>query len=433
MKPVCKFQLSVLLALSAIISIAGAVNHPTPNIAAVTIQQAHLMDGFPPQESFQVTKANMGQYPYIRWTLQNISRLFPVTVLTGGNNNSALLPRSIEQDILAQPFIIAGKPIRLNDYADQTSTDALVVLHNGKIVDEWYGNGMTPLSQHYLASITKSMTGLLAELMIYRGELNPARKVQTYLPELKSSPFGSVTVRQLLDMQVNVGVGETALKPDQETLDMWRVMGWSPSASTMGMYEFLPTIKAAGNNDGNFHYSSLTTEVAGWLLSRVSGKGVEQLLQQEILEKIGTTAPVYAVVDQRSKMLSSAGLNMSARDLARIGQLIANYGVLNGQQIIPSEVIQSIFQHGNVKAWENGSFAGNGIIRSYKSYWYQLAGGDNAIMGMGVFGQSLYINPLKNIVVVKFASQPADIIDEYGRGWAEIMFQMIERLGRLEN
>ena len=99
-------------------------------------------------------------------------------------------------------------------------------------------------------------------------------------------------------------------------------------------------------------------------------------------------------------MLSSAGLNMSARDLASVGQMIANGGKFNNKQIIPKAVIKSIFATGDVEAWKKGNFTNNDLVKSYKSYWYQL-GSDNAIMGMGVFGQSLYINPVQNIQRLK--------------------------------
>ena len=419
-----KILAAICITFSATVVHANTITHSTPNVSAVTIKYAGLMTGFPAAESKEVTKTNMGKYPYVRWTLQNANRLFPVAILANNSEHSILKYSS--KPIFANEYLVNGQEVTATNYAKQTSTDALIVLHNGKIIDEWYGNGMTKTSPHYIASITKSITGLLAELMIYQKKLDPTAKVQQYIPELKDSPFSSVTVRQLLDMQVNVGVGETALTPDQETLNMWKVMGWGINQSNLSMYDFLPTIKPAGKNDGIFHYSSLTTEVAGWLISRASGKGVEELFKEEILDKIGTSATVYTVVDSKSKMLSSAGLNMSARDLASVGQMIANGGKFNNKQIIPKAVIKSIFATGDVEAWKKGNFTNNDLVKSYKSYWYQL-GSDNAIMGMGVFGQSLYINPVQNIVMVKFASQPADIIDEYNMGWSQIMLQMVNK------
>lgn len=420
-------QIKILCSLSLlVIGAAQAFSHPAPQIPAQTWQQAGLMSGFPPAESQQVTKANMGKYPYIRWTLQNSSKLLPVVVLS---QNAPVTPleRDLRRNLLQHTFMVNGKPVMFADYADFTSTDAMVVLANGKIIGEWYADGMTASTPHYMASVTKSVTGLLAELLIYRGKLDAKQKVDFYLPELKKSPFGAVTVRQLLDMEVNVGSGETML-PDAQTRKMWTIMGWIPTTSNEGMYQFLPHVKADGKNDEVFHYSSMTTEVAGWLISKVTKQPLEEFFKHEILSKLGAEHVVYTVVDPQAKMLSSAGLNMSARDLARFGQMIANQGKFNNQQIVPQAVIASLFQAGNHQAWQKSSVGQNTLVKSYRSYWYQMADKDNSIMGIGVFGQSLYINPRKNIVIVKFASQPADIIDEYNWGWAQILDQLVQQI-----
>ena len=67
-------------------------------------------------------------------------------------------------------------------------------------------------------------------------------------------------------------------------------------------------------------------------------------------------------------------------------------------------------------------------IEAYHSYWYQQKG-SRTIMGAGVYGQMLVINRDPNIVIVRFASMPAQIVKEYSEGWGEAFAQ----LGRIIN
>ena len=96
-----------------------------------------------------------------------------------------------------------------------------MVTKNGNLVADWYGDGMTANKPHYISSVTKGVTGLLAELLIAHGRLDENRSVKSYVPELANSPFGDATVRDLLDMKVNVGGGETSGASDVADAALW--------------------------------------------------------------------------------------------------------------------------------------------------------------------------------------------------------------------
>ena len=100
--------------------------------------------------------------------------------------------------------------------------------------------------------------------------------------------------------------------------------------------------------------------------------------------------------------------------------MIADHGKVDGQQVFPSNVIDRLFEYGDAHAWQNGNFKNTTVFRSYRSYWYQLAGDDHALMGLGVFGQGLYINPTTRVVMVRFSSLPVHTVIEYSKGWDQI-------------
>ena len=383
----------------------------------LTWQQAGVMVGFPPALDKRVTPDNLYLYPFNRWTLQSTRRFTRTASTLTERKEVQPIPEKLDNALLSTNLTINGASNTIADYASRTFTDALVVVKDGNLVAEWYGDGMTASKPHYISSVTKGVTELLAELLIAQGRLDENRPVKSYVPELAHSPFGDATVRDVLDMKVNVGGGETKGKSDAADNALWSTLALNGSQS---VYETLAKVKADGPNDGAFHYASMTTEVAGWVITRAAGEPYEQLASDLLWSKLGLQDDIYVPIDPTGKVYSSTGLTISARDLAKLGLMIADHGQVNGQQVFPANVIDRLFEYGDAKAWKNGNFKNNPVFRSYRSYWYQLGGDDHALMGLGVFGQGLYINPARHVVTVRYSSLPAHSILEYSKGWNEI-------------
>ena len=375
------------------------------------------MVGFPPELDKRVTPDNLFLYPFNRWTLQSTRRFTRTASALTEHKEVDPIPEKLDNALLNTNLTINGANHTIADYADRTFTDALVVVKDGNLVAEWYGDGMSASKPHYISSVTKGVTGLLAELLIAQGRLDEKRLIKTYVPELTHSPFGDATVRDVLDMKVNVGGGETKGESDVADNALWSTLALNGSQS---VYETLAKVKADGPNDGYFHYASMTTEVAGWVITRAAREPYEQLASDLLWSKLGLQDDIYVPVDPTGKVYSSTGLTISARDLAKLGLMIADHGKVNGEQVFPANVIDRLFEYGDADAWKNGNFRSNPVFRSYRSYWYQLRGEDHALMGLGVFGQGLYINPTRRVVTVRFSSLPAHSIIEYSKGWNDI-------------
>jgi CubicO group peptidase (beta-lactamase class C family) len=369
----------------------------------LTWQEAGVMVGFPPAPDKRVTPDNLFQYPFVRWTLQSTSRFTRTVPMLSERPGASPIPTALDAPLLSTPLTINGAQHTIADYADRTFTDALVVVKDGNLVAEWYGDGMSASKPHYISSVTKGVTGLLAELLIADGRLNENRLVKAYVPELADTPFGDATVRDVLDVKVNVGAGETSGATDVADAALWSTMALNSRRSA---YDTLSAVKAGGPNDGNFHYASMTTEVADWLLTRAAGESYEQLASDLLWSKLGLQDDIVEPVDPTGKVYASTGLIISARDLAKLGLMIANRGKVDGNQVFPASVIDRLYQDGDAHAWRNGNFKNSAVFRSYRSYWYQLAGDDHALMGLGVFGQGLYINPATGVVMVRLSSLP---------------------------
>lgn len=120
------------------------------------------MTSFPPTGEQLVDQSNRTKYPQMRWVLQHTRELLPTRNIRRGNGPVAALPGAPRNlDGLAFQDD-KGRDITVDEWLKQTYTDAIVVMHRGRVVYERYMNQMRPETPHLLFSVTKSFTGLLA-------------------------------------------------------------------------------------------------------------------------------------------------------------------------------------------------------------------------------------------------------------------------------
>jgi hypothetical protein len=109
----------------------------------LTWQESGVMAGFPPAPDKQVTPENLFRYPFVRWTLQNTSRFARTASMLTERREVYSIPEKLEKALLNTDLTINGLKYTIADYANRSFTDALVVVKDGKLVAEWYGDGMT--------------------------------------------------------------------------------------------------------------------------------------------------------------------------------------------------------------------------------------------------------------------------------------------------
>lgn len=257
-------------------------------------------------------------------------------------------------------------------------------------------------------SLTKSFTGTLASILVAEGKIDPDKLVSYYVPELKKSAFGDATVRQVMDMTTSLKYSEDYADPNAEV--------WAFSAAgnpfpgkdgqkPLGYYAYLESVKKQGEHGKEFGYKTVNTDVLGWVISKVSGKSIAQLLSEKIWSKIGMEQAAYYQVDAMGIPFAGGGLSAGLRDLARFGQLVLNMGNWQGKQVIPMSAISDIIKGGSKEA-----FAKSGYTKlegwSYKGMWWITENSNGAFAARGVHGQTIYIDPTAEMVIVRLASHP---------------------------
>ncbi|MEO7218591.1 MAG: serine hydrolase [Gemmatimonadaceae bacterium] len=371
------------------------------------------MQGFPPPKDklLNFADGSFFQFPAMRWSVVHMREFMPTVNVSRGIGAPDPLPYSLDSHIDSIMFrpLNAVKDMTWAQSLMQNYTDGILILHRGRIVYERYFGALTANNEHAAMSVTKSFAGTLAAVLIAQGKLDPNKPVTDYIPELKESAFGDATVRQVLDMTTALQFSEDYANPKAE---IWEYSGAGnplpkPKGYTgpIGYYAALQTVKKAGTHGDAFGYKTPNADAAGWLIARASGKSVEELLSDLVWSKIGMEQDSYYSVDELGVPFAGGGFNAGLRDMARFGELIRNNGRWKGVQILPASAVEDIAKQGSKEA-----FAKSGHPElpgwSYHDMWWHTGNADGAFAARGVDGQTIYIDPAAEMVIVRFASNP---------------------------
>jgi CubicO group peptidase (beta-lactamase class C family) len=107
------------------------------------------------------------------------------------------------------------------------------------------------------------------------------------------------------------------------------------------------TTERAGPHGGRFHYVSPNTDLLGWVIERATGQRYADLISELIWRPMGAARSAYITVDRLGAPRSAGGICAAFRDLALVGQLIANGGAQGGKQVLPSAWLDDIAARGD--------------------------------------------------------------------------------------
>jgi CubicO group peptidase (beta-lactamase class C family) len=371
------------------------------------------MQGFPPPVEKRVMQpdSNFFSFPKLRWTVCHIRELMPTAGISRGLGAPVPLDYALDDGIDAVTFTPLGgdKPMTWLESLAANYTDGMLIMHKGKVVYEYYSGCLNEAGKHAAMSMTKSMTGLLAEILVAEGKLDDKALVSAIVPELKSSAFGDSTVRQVMDMTTGLAFSEDYGDPNA---DIWV---YSAAASPLpkpadyrgpvGYYEYLQTVKKEGEHGEAFGYKTVNSDALGWIISRVSGQSVSDLLSERIWSRMGAEQDGYFTVDSIGTPFAGGGLSAGLRDLGRIGLVMLNKGEINGERLFPAQVAENIAAGGDRAAFEKAGYK-TMPGGSYRGMWWVFHNDHGAYAARGVHGQTIYIDPKAEMIIVRFSSHP---------------------------
>jgi len=379
----------------------------------------------PEVQDVPVTARNWQDPPGNRWAFWHVGDILPTYRVPRGDGTPRPLPAAAARpDVLSVPVTRmertpeTSSASTVGDVLGDTYTDAYLVLQDGALVTEWYGPLGTPDRPHALMSVSKSVVGCVAAVLIDRGQLDPDAEITAYVPELAGSGFAGALVRHVCDMRSGVRFGEEYANPDSDIrrLDEW--IGWQPGqGEPRGLYRFLATLRAEAPHGERFLYRSAESDVLGWVCERAAGRPMATLISELIWAPMGAEHDALLLHDGLGTAVHDGGLCATARDVARFGQLLLDGGqVPDGaagtrrvRGVVPPQWLRRAWA---VDADTRSVFAASPAEWAFPGGWYRhqfwFRPGEygDVLLGLGIYGQMLHVSRRTNTVCVKFSTWP---------------------------
>lgn len=278
---------------------------------------------------------------------------------------------------------------------------AVVVLRDGAIVAERYYNGETADTLHDIRSAGKSITALLAGAAVARGQLATGKTVGDYWPEVAGSPAGKVVIDDLLTMRS----GLAAFDEDEHSPGNEDKLDEAPDPAA-----FVRAVPAATAPGTLYRYNSLGSYIAGRVVENASGADLETHAAKVLFAPLGITRWSWGR-DVAHHPKGQGNLSLRARDTAKIGQMMLDDGVVDGQRVIDAAWLQAAL------APRVAIGATDRYADSYGYFWYaktQDIGGKKIAVhfASGNGGNKIYVIPARRMVVSIASSA-------YGKGYGQ--------------
>lgn len=334
------------------------------------------------------TSLNSFKDENLAYTFQNTPKIQPVKVINKGKDTF-----EFNEDYsinLPKNFNFKNSAYLVDDFIEETKTTGLLIIKDDNIKYEKYYLGGDKNTLFSSNSMGKSFVSALMGIAISEGYINNVDEhIGKYIPQFKNTDLENIPIKACLQMASGIKFDE---EKDLSKFSIKTLLGVSP----------MKLIAKCGIEEKPFthrKYLSINTEILGEVITKSTGYSLSKYMEEKLWKKIGVQSNAYWTLNN-NKELAMGGLNISLRDYARFGRLYLNNGVYNKEQIIPKEWIeQSLDNSSPYSRVDKNNSIENAIGYGYQ--WWIPDGNEKEFLAIGVYGQFLYINPLRNIIIVK--------------------------------
>lgn len=294
--------------------------------------------------------------------------------------------------------------VNFEQYLEDNKSVAFLIIKNDTILYEKYFDHYEQESIVASFSMAKSVTSILIGCAIDDGFIKSVDEpVTNYVPELKKNGFEKVTLKHLLQMTSGLDFNESYVNPFGDAATFYYGRNLRKSITKM---------KLKSEPGKNFEYVSGSPQILGLVLERaLKTKTVTAYLQEKIWKPLGMEYDASWSLDRKKNGLEKTFccINARARDFAKIGRLYLNKGNWNGKQIVSEKWVEESTR-------VNPADPGANFYRY--QWWLPSATGD--YMAEGILGQFVYVNPAKNMIIVRLGKKYGDA------DWPNIFMNLAE-------
>lgn len=324
-------------------------------------------------------------------TFSNTHEIFPTRTIRAGRS-AASLPYS-DNPLDDMPIPANGKVYDLYDYVSQNRLVGLLAIKDGQIVHEYYDQGISAETRWMSMSMAKSVSTTLVGAAIKDGYIGSVDdQLVKYMPELSGSGYDGVSIKHLLQMTSGVRWDDTHTVAESERRTMLDLQVAQKSGEIMKFMASLPRIAEPGQV---WNYSTGETHVVGALVKAATGKWLSDYCSEKMWSRLGMQTDAFWWLEAPDGLeVAGSGICATLTDYARLGLFALNQGVINGETVVP---------RGWFREATEPRMAGADPL-NYGYMWWPVPDrngdfSDGAFSARGIFGQYIYINPTRSIVL----------------------------------
>lgn len=324
-------------------------------------------------------------------TFANTHRIFPTRTIKAGGS-AVPIPRAAKM-LEDMPIAANGETYDLYDYVSRNRLVGLLAIKDGEIVHEFHDAGFTADTRWMSMSMAKSVSTTLVGTAIQDGFIDSVDdQLVKYMPELTGSGYDGVSIRHLLQMTSGVKWDDTHTTAGSERRIMLDLQVAQESGAIMEFMASLPRIAEPGDV---WNYSTGETHVVGALVKAATGKWLADYCSETMWSRLGMQADAEWWLEAPDGLeVAGSGICATLHDYARLGLFALNGGVIDGEAIVPD----GWFREATEPRMAGGSPLNYGYM------WWPVPDRegnftDGAFSARGIFGQYIYINPARNIVL----------------------------------
>ncbi|MBN8814694.1 MAG: beta-lactamase family protein [Sphingomonas sp.] len=291
----------------------------------------------------------------------------------------------------------AGKPLaipagEIETAMTELNISGMIVVQDGKVRLERYARGYGAEGRYTSFSVAKSFTSTLVGAAIRDGYIKSIDDpVTKYIPDLAGGGYDGVTVRQLLTMTSGVKWNEDYTDPKSDVARMFSEEVPAGQDPTVWFMKKLPRETAPGSK---WVYKTGETNLIGVLVERATKKTLADYLSEKVWKPWGMERDAFWMVNPAGHEVSGCCLSVSLRDYARMGM----FALGGGKGVVPDGWFAAATTNQVPVSAELGDRSGYGY------QWWVLPGGRYA--AIGIFGQSIMIDPAKKLVIAISSAWP---------------------------
>ena len=306
-------------------------------------------------------------------------------------------------------------PLDVDAYMAGQRSAALLIVHDGKLRLERYGLGFNAGGRWTSFSVAKSITSTLVGAALRDGHIRSMDdKVSDYIPAMKGSAYDDVSIRQLLTMTSGVRWNEDYGDPNS---DVARFDKQPPEEGVDTLVSYLRRLPREAAPGTRWNYSTGETNLVGVLVGQATGRPLAEYLSEKVWKPAGMEQQATWILTKTgTREISGCCIQAATRDFARFGLFVLGGAQAGGRPIVP-------------EGWlTEATTERTGIGQPGRGYGYQWwTNADGSFAARGIFGQGIFIDPKRKLVIASNANWAAGASDRATSDAREAFYRAVQK------